>query len=113
VGSKEQDALPAFAAAHPEFAKFGGWAKSAPWTGSYAEERFNSVNSFIFLDSSGTDHVVRWSLLPAAQPVALSPEELSLSASPMPTLDHGGDGRQSGRPDSGSERSLAGQSPNN
>jgi catalase len=76
-GSKEPDALPAFAAAHPEFAKFGGWAKSAPWTGSYAEERFNSVNSFIFVDSSGTDHVVRWSLLPAAQPVALSPEELA------------------------------------
>ena len=76
-GSKEPDALPAFAAAHPEFAKFGDWAKSAPWTGSYAEERFNGVNSFIFVDSSGTDHVVRWSLLPAAQPVALSPEELA------------------------------------
>jgi catalase len=52
-------------------------AKSARWTGSYAEERFNSVNSFIFVDSSATDHVVRWSLLPAAQPVALSPEELA------------------------------------
>ena len=49
-GSKEPDALPAFAAAHPEFAKFGDWAKSAPWTGSYAEERFNGVNSFISRD---------------------------------------------------------------
>jgi catalase len=76
-GSKEPNALKDFATAHPEFAKFGDWAKNAPWTGSYAEERFNSINSFIFVDSSGTDHVVRWSLLPAAQPVALSPEELA------------------------------------
>jgi catalase len=66
-----------FAAAHPEFAKFGDWAKNAPWTGSYAEERFNSLNSFVFVDGSGADHVVRWSLLPAAQPVAVSPDELA------------------------------------
>jgi catalase len=76
-GSKEPDAMPAFVAAHPEFAKFGGWAKSAPWTGSYAEERFNSINSFVFVDRSGVEHVVRWSLLPAAQPVPVPPEELA------------------------------------
>ena len=76
-GSKEPNAVQAFAMAHPEFAKFGDWPKTAPRTGSYAEERFNSINSFIFVDSSGTDHVVRWLLLPAAQPVALSPEDLA------------------------------------
>jgi catalase len=76
-GSKEPNAMPAFIAAHPEFAAFGGWAKSAPWTGSYAEERFNSINSFVFVDNSGAEHVVRWSLLPAAQPVAVAPEELA------------------------------------
>ncbi len=66
-----------FVGAHPEIAAFGAWAKSAPWTGSYAEERFNSLNSFIFIDSSGAEHAVRWSLIPAAQPVAVSPEELA------------------------------------
>jgi catalase len=74
-GSKDPNAMPAFAGAHPEFAKFAAWANSAPWTGSYAEERFNSLNSFIFVDSSGAEHAVRWSLIPAAQPVAVSPEE--------------------------------------
>ena len=69
--------MKAFAAAHPEFAKFADWAKNAPWTGSYAEERFNSLNSFVFMDSSGAEHTVRWSLLPAARPVAVSPEELA------------------------------------
>ena len=76
-GSKDPNAMKAFVAAHPEFAKFADWAKNAPWTGSYAEERFNSLNSFVFADVSGADHVVRWSLLPAAQPVAVTPDELA------------------------------------
>jgi catalase len=76
-GSKDPTAMKAFAAAHPEFAAFGAWAKGAPWTGSYAEDRFNSLNSFIFVDSAGMEHAVRWSLLPAAQPVPISPEELA------------------------------------
>ena len=76
-GSKDPNAIPAFAAAHPEFATFGAWAKSAPWTGSYAEDRFNGLNAFIFTDGSGADHAVRWSLLPAAQAVPVSPEELA------------------------------------
>jgi catalase len=76
-GSKEPNAMKAFTAAHPEFAKFADWAKNAPWTGSYAEERFNSLNTFVFSDGSGADHAVRWSLVPAAQPVAISPDELA------------------------------------
>jgi catalase len=75
--SKDPNAMPAFVKANPEFAKFGEWAKTAPWTGSYAEERFNSLNSFIFTDNSGAEHAVRWSLLPAAQPVAVAPDELA------------------------------------
>ncbi len=75
--SKDPDAMKTFASAHPEIAAFGAWAKSAPWTGSYAEDRFNSLDSFIFVDSSGAEHAVRWSLLPAAQPVPVSPEDLA------------------------------------
>jgi len=68
-GSKDPNAMKNFVAAHPEFAPFGDWAKNAPWTDSYAEDRFNSLNSFVFVDNAGAEHVVRWSLLPAAQPV--------------------------------------------
>lgn len=75
-GSKAPDAMKNFAAAHPEIAAFGAWAKSAPWTSSYAEDRFNGLNSFVFTDASGADRVVRWSLLPAAPPVAIAPDEL-------------------------------------
>ena len=79
-GSKDPNATAAFAAAHPEFGAFGDWAKNGPWTASYAEERFNSLNSFVFVDASGTERAVRWSLLPAARPVAVSPDELAKRA---------------------------------
>jgi catalase len=75
--SKDPNAMPTFVGAHPEFAKFGAWATTGPWTGSYAEERFNSLNSFVFVDGSGGEHAVRWSMIPAAQAVAVSPEELA------------------------------------
>ena len=76
-GSKDPDAMKRFIASHPGFLTFVGWAKSAPWTGSYAEEPYNSLNSFLFVDSAGTKHPIRWSLVPAAQPVSISPEELA------------------------------------
>ena len=77
AGSKEPDAMKNFVAAHAEFAAFGAWAQTAPWTGSYAEERYNSLNSFTFTNASGTASVVRWSLVPAAQPVLVPPAELA------------------------------------
>jgi catalase len=75
--STAPNAMKTFAEAHPEIAAFGAWAKSAPWTGSYAEERYNGLNSFVFTDGSGNDKTVRWSLLPAAHPVPVAPAELA------------------------------------
>jgi catalase len=76
-GSKDPNAMKTFAGAHPEIAAFGAWAQKGAWTGSYAEERFNSLNSFIFTDNSGSEHAVRWSLLPGVQPVPISPDDLA------------------------------------
>jgi len=45
--SKDPEAMKSFVAAHPEFAAFGAWAKSASWTASYAEVAFNSLNAFV------------------------------------------------------------------
>ena len=75
--SKEPDAMAKFVGAHPEFAAIRRLGEKGPWTGSYAEEPYNGLNSFVFTDSSGNDHAVRWSLMPAAEPVAVSPEELA------------------------------------
>lgn len=75
--SKDPDAMKTFATAHPEFAPFGVWATSSPWTGSYAEERYNGLNSFVITDRSGAEHTVRSSLLPEAQPVWVLPDDLA------------------------------------
>ncbi|MDQ7249609.1 catalase family peroxidase [Dongia sedimenti] len=64
--SKAPDAMKSFAAAHPEIAAFGAWAASAPWTASYAEDTYNGLNAFLFIDKSGAAHAVRWSLRPQA-----------------------------------------------
>ncbi len=74
--SKDPHAMQTVVAAHPEIAAFGAWAKSAPWTGSYAEDPFHGLNAFIFVDNAGAQHAVRWSLLPTVQPVSISPEDL-------------------------------------
>ncbi len=76
-GSKDPEAMKTFAGAHPEIAAFGAWAKSAPWTGSYADIPYNGLNAFTFVDSGGAEHAVRWSLLPTVQPTPISPEELA------------------------------------
>jgi catalase len=75
--SKAPDAMKTFSQAHPEIAAFGGWAKTAPWTASYAEEPYNSLNAFIFISNSGADHAVRWSLRPQAQVTSITPDELA------------------------------------
>lgn len=75
--SKAPDAMKDFAAAHPEIATFGKWAGSAPFMASYAETRFNSLNSFVFTDKSGARHAVRWSLLPQAALEPLTEDALA------------------------------------
>jgi catalase len=75
--SKDPEAMKTFAAANPEIAAFGDWAKNAPWTASYAEEPYNGLNAFIFTDASGNDRAVRWSLLPQAQVVPITDAELA------------------------------------
>ena len=76
-GSKDPNAVKAVAAAHPEIGRFLGWVSTAPWMASYAQTRFNGLNAFLFVDKAGAAHAVRWSLLPAAAPVAISPEDLA------------------------------------
>lgn len=78
--SKEPGAMRAFAAAHPEIARFGAWAGTAPWTASYAEERYNGLNAFIFTNAEGHDHAVRWSMRPDAQPVPVPHAQLAARA---------------------------------
>lgn len=66
TGKPDPARLQAFLERHPEAAKFMAWAKSAPWSNSWANTRFNGVNAFRFIDAAGGSRFVRWSLAPQA-----------------------------------------------
>jgi len=76
AGSKDPEAMKSFVAAHPEFAPFGAWAGDGAWTASYAEESYNGLNAFTFIDPSGTERAARWSLVPAAPAVTITQADL-------------------------------------
>lgn len=76
ANKQDPDAMKKYGAAHPALGAFGGWAKSAPFFESYAQDRFNSLNSFVFTDAQGQDKTVRWSFMPVAAPVAVPADEL-------------------------------------
>lgn len=80
-GDRNPAAMGAFVAAHPGFKPFAAWAGSAPWTASYAQDRFNGLNSFRFTDASGTVHAVRWSLIPSVPAVMVDPKTLDAGGS--------------------------------
>lgn len=74
---KDPQAMAEFARIHPEIKAFAAWAKSAPWTASYVEERYNSLDSFVFTRADGTRSLVRWSLVPTVRPGSTTPEALA------------------------------------
>lgn len=76
ANKSDPNAMKDFIGAHPEFGNFAKWAGSAPWTGSFAQEQYNSLNSFVFTNAAGQEQTVRWSFAPAAQPEAVSPDQL-------------------------------------
>jgi len=61
-----------FCATHPNAAPFAEWSRTAPWTASWADETYNSLNAFHFIDAGGASHLVRWSM------------ESTLSPTPVP-----------------------------
>jgi catalase len=75
--SKDPNAIGKVAATHPELGHFGAWAKTAPWTASFAEERYNGLDAFVATDASGARHAVRWSLQPTTDPQPVPPETLA------------------------------------
>jgi catalase len=79
VASAKKDdpgAMKAYAAAHPALRAFGAWAGSAPFTESWTEDRFNSLDSFLFTNGKGQRQAVRWSFVPVVTPVAVPAADL-------------------------------------
>lgn len=62
TGKPDPQANARFVAAHPETAAFNQWAKTAPWTTSFADQSYNGLNAFRMIDAGGSAHAVRWSM---------------------------------------------------
>lgn len=75
TGKPDPAAMDAFFATHPQARKFQQWARTAPWSDSWANTRYNSVNAFRFIDADGTERFVRWSMRPHAPFHALDAAE--------------------------------------
>lgn len=76
-GLADPQALAAFFAGHPETAAFRAWAAEAPWTASWADQRYNGLNAFEMVDAAGRRQAVRWSMLPSQTPSPETRERLA------------------------------------
>lgn len=81
TGKPDPEAAAAFLAAHPRAQAFQAWAKSAPWSDSWANTQYNSVNAFQFVAADGQRRAVRWSMRPQA-PFAAMDAEARAAAGP-------------------------------
>jgi catalase len=77
ASSKDPNDFRQYSTAHPEILTFIDWVKNHPRTESWAETRFNSLDSFVFIESSGSRHIVRWSFIPHSPSVTIPPAELA------------------------------------
>lgn len=75
TGKPDPARMAAFLAEYPEAKRFQAWAKSAPWSSSWANTAYNGVNAFRFIDATGRERFVRWSMQPQAPFEPLSEAE--------------------------------------
>ncbi|MFL9583967.1 catalase family peroxidase [Stenotrophomonas sp. AB1(2024)] len=75
TGKPDPAKMAAIAARYPSARAFGEWARTAPWSTSWANTDYNGVNSFRFTNADGQSQVVRWSMRPQAAFEAMTAEQ--------------------------------------
>jgi catalase len=68
TGRPDPGAMKRFFATHPNSAPFAEWSQTAPWTNSWADQDYNSLDAFRLIDASGASHLVRWSMESTVSP---------------------------------------------
>jgi catalase len=76
-GKPDPAAMKRFSATHPDSAPFAEWSQAAPWTTSWADQAYNSLNAFRFIDAGGVSHLVRWSMEPTVSPTPVAQAALA------------------------------------
>ena len=62
TGKPDPGAVKRFFATHPASEPFAEWSQTAPWTASWADQAYNSLDAFRFIGAGGASHLVRWSM---------------------------------------------------
>ncbi len=75
TGKPDPARMAAFVERYPEARKFLAWAKSAPWSNSWGNTQYNSVNAFRFIAGDGSERAARWSMRPHLAFAPLSPQQ--------------------------------------
>ena len=74
TGKPDPAKMAAFLSDHPETEAYLAKAKDKPLASGFANDTYNSVNSFTFVDAEGNRRLVRWTMRPRSPFVTLSPE---------------------------------------
>jgi catalase len=77
TGKPDPKAAPRFFSTHPDTRPFLAWAKTAPWTTSFADRAYNSLTAIFLVDGDGTRRAVRWSMEPTVEPQIVPKAELA------------------------------------
>lgn len=77
TGKPDPAAAKRFFATHPASAPFNQWSQTALWTTSWADQTYNSLNAFRFIDADGHSRIVRWSMESAVTPEPISKASLA------------------------------------
>ena len=77
TGKPDASRVAAYLDKHPETRAFNQWLKDNPLPSSFANGTYYSINAFRFTDAAGTQHFVRWSLVPEAEAGALDKSTLA------------------------------------
>ncbi|NYZ61880.1 catalase family peroxidase [Luteimonas deserti] len=75
TGKADPERVAAFVAAHPAAQRFAAWAKSAPWSDSFANTRYHGVHAYRFVAADGQARIVRWAMHPRAPFVEMTPDQ--------------------------------------
>lgn len=75
TGKPDPSKMAAVLEKYPSARAFQQWAKSAPWSSSWADTAYNGVNSFRFIAEDGSARYVRWTMRPQADFKEMSAEQ--------------------------------------
>ena len=75
TGKPDPAKMAAFLDKYQQAQRFQAWAKSAPWSNSWANTAYNGIHTFRFINAVGDTQPLRWSMRPQAPFVEMDKDQ--------------------------------------